>query len=1226
MNQAVNIIHSAVFNFEYENKAVASKNNDLIESIFYSRILPELETAISNKIPNGISIELSKLEINIGTIEEKDMAENLAKQIRSSLEQALDLKLDITAENKDDKQNPQGGISWSILIFIEIFLTKGYFPYAIERSLSIDDLVVEAIQKYKDEFTGILRKHCTRDIVIRRTAFNLKPETIDKIILALNPVNAAWILEFRKMLVQLRNELNLNHSSREFNQLLNYSILKYLLNNMAPGFSKKNFATFILSEFADVFKSSTQQLFQLAQKFPGQSSMFAFVKETLTEMLTASVPAQDNVIPLAQLIKLLNSGKINTSIGQYNLLRKEITLTIQSDKKRKRLIEKLNETGAFLMLELINKEKAHDLFELIKSFAKELSSEPDKIAMINKLLVQSALYSYDSAIREFNKEEFILFLIHSAGLDESTTSGSSAFKKFIQSRKDIDQKKFSKAIKAEQKFHEISKINELLLKKGKTTQQSGSVNRGYLHIYHKKIVSHFLGSGYLPSAFSNLPLADVQQMFYGLLNQKDALLAEQLKVNDNAKDFFARLNLLKGNLPFATLHNYLTHFFPDEYALLTETINEISQIFIFRSEKIQSSTFKDNIFIQALVKSKGKSTTHFTFFVLEQLNIELTEDVTKSEELYRFIAARLGEALHIKFPLADKLEERNNLLFTLVHQINADFSKLKSKQLKELLDLVTSDKKAQEKFISEVLKTGNSPQLLFENKKILNYIEHLWAFSKTTESRVTEEFWHSTVLHFLLQIFPEERQLTVENFIYLFLTHLQKALAAINKEELISVIGNDLRASGSKELKEINEFWQTKKEKILPVWNETEATDFYISILEFYAENEFLPWWTRDSSVSELLEKEFILKQRMDRFPIAVWRKLKSKFDKQLPQEEIQTLQKNKETVDSEPGEDFNINIFLETAGNDDKILFLGLYKWTDEQILDEWLVNRPEIKEQIRDYLTISPYFYFRNVTPPIWRQAVYRFSLKYYQEKNKAKDDQFHAHFLNDLKNSHGFINWPEILTTVYQTTQMENKNFPVIAQILKPESTIQPSANDNEIQSLDTLEMDETGIETKIYNAGLILFWPFLTRLFEQLLLLNQGAFINSESRNRAVYILQYLVYNEINFPEHELVLNKLLTGMPPEVHLEPFITLTDNEKDMTKSLLNGLIGNWDKVQNSTPEGIQETFLQRSGILKFKTEEVSLTVEKMGVDILMHSIPWNFSVIKLGWMKKPLQVKWI
>jgi hypothetical protein len=104
-----------------------------------------------------------------------------------------------------------------------------------------------------------------------------------------------------------------------------------------------------------------------------------------------------------------------------------------------------------------------------------------------------------------------------------------------------------------------------------------------------------------------------------------------------------------------------------------------------------------------------------------------------------------------------------------------------------------------------------------------------------------------------------------------------------------------------------------------------------------------------------------------------------------------------------------------------------------------------------------------------------------------------------------------------------------------------------------------------------------------------------------------------------------LNKLLVGMQMQDHLTPIISLAEDEKDIAQSLLGGLINTWEKVKNSRPEGIQEAFLQREGLLTFLNDMVCLKVEKKGVDILLESIPWNTSIIKLSWMEKTIWVDW-
>ena len=324
-------------------------------------------------------------------------------------------------------------------------------------------------------------------------------------------------------------------------------------------------------------------------------------------------------------------------------------------------------------------------------------------------------------------------------------------------------------------------------------------------------------------------------------------------------------------------------------------------------------------------------------------------------------------------------------------------------------------------------------------------------------------------------------------------------------------------------------------------------------------------------------------------------------------------------------------NQFVKNDSREPDLLFKELYFKDYEEILTLWTQVDSQIESQIKEYILLSPYFYFRNINPAQWRQTVYQFSRNYYKPEGKKVNNQFHAVFLKHLKKKYPGIHWAHTFTTVYRLVQSSNANHPVVfppalVQLLNIEPGSHKKSEETGKKESDMLFTEDEGIEVKISNAGLILFWPFLTRLFERLSLVKDGAFINRESMNRAVYIIQYLVYNEIDFPEYKLVLNKLLVGMPTQEHLVPFITISVEEKELAHSLFNGLINNWEKVKNSSQEGIQETFIQREGILRFGKDKVSLVVEKKGVDILLNSIPWNISLIKLSWMKKPIYVDWI
>ncbi|WP_339706322.1 contractile injection system tape measure protein [uncultured Kriegella sp.] len=165
----------------------------------------------------------------------------------------------------------------------------------------------------------------------------------------------------------------------------------------------------------------------------------------------------------------------------------------------------------------------------------------------------------------------------------------------------------------------------------------------------------------------------------------------------------------------------------------------------------------------------------------------------------------------------------------------------------------------------------------------------------------------------------------------------------------------------------------------------------------------------------------------------------------------------------------------------------------------------------------------------------------------------------------------------------------------------------------------------MEAHISNAGVIIFWPFLNTFFERVNLVHEGTFIDVAAQQRGAYLLQYLVYGAIDFPEHQLLLNKLMVGLSPTHALVPLNQITAEEKEVADSLMDGLRSNWEKVQNSSDAAIRESFLQRDGILSFNPERLKLTVEQKGIDVLLDFIPWDIRRIDLPWINNSIEVFW-
>lgn len=167
--------------------------------------------------------------------------------------------------------------------------------------------------------------------------------------------------------------------------------------------------------------------------------------------------------------------------------------------------------------------------------------------------------------------------------------------------------------------------------------------------------------------------------------------------------------------------------------------------------------------------------------------------------------------------------------------------------------------------------------------------------------------------------------------------------------------------------------------------------------------------------------------------------------------------------------------------------------------------------------------------------------------------------------------------------------------------------------------------TGEPLYVGNAGLVLLWPFLTRYFEMLGLVADGSFVDETARSRAVYLLQFLASGRHDAPEHELLLNKLLCGMPASGSPE-FVDAPDEPaKRNAHSLLHAVTQRWEKLKNTSVQGLRETFLLREGRLLRHEDKTTLTVSHKAYDMLLDSLPWSYSIVKLPWMPAALFVQW-
>jgi hypothetical protein len=167
-----------------------------------------------------------------------------------------------------------------------------------------------------------------------------------------------------------------------------------------------------------------------------------------------------------------------------------------------------------------------------------------------------------------------------------------------------------------------------------------------------------------------------------------------------------------------------------------------------------------------------------------------------------------------------------------------------------------------------------------------------------------------------------------------------------------------------------------------------------------------------------------------------------------------------------------------------------------------------------------------------------------------------------------------------------------------------------------------------ENEIYidNAGLVILWPYIDRLFENLELINKKQFIDQRAQQKALSVLQYIVDGDDELVcEHTLALNKVICGLRPD---DPFISdsfLSEHEKTIIEQMLMAVIANASMLKNSSIEGLRCNFLSRKGRLSAYQGGWLLQVEKHSKDVVLDHIPWEFQWFKLPWMNKIMRIEW-
>lgn len=184
---------------------------------------------------------------------------------------------------------------------------------------------------------------------------------------------------------------------------------------------------------------------------------------------------------------------------------------------------------------------------------------------------------------------------------------------------------------------------------------------------------------------------------------------------------------------------------------------------------------------------------------------------------------------------------------------------------------------------------------------------------------------------------------------------------------------------------------------------------------------------------------------------------------------------------------------------------------------------------------------------------------------------------------------------------------------------------------IQEISDDYVDEKKVEKHaeekmmVGNAGIILLTAFLMKFYTNLGLWVDGEWVSESEQYKAVYLLHYLATGEELAFEYQLMLEKVICGVPLSESLDRNIKLTENEKEEADDLLKSVIQHWAALKNTSITGLRHSFLQREGLLSRKGDGWLLQIERKTMDILLEQLPWGYATVIFPWNKYLIFTEW-
>ncbi|WP_118986948.1 contractile injection system tape measure protein [Photorhabdus sp. CRCIA-P01] len=176
----------------------------------------------------------------------------------------------------------------------------------------------------------------------------------------------------------------------------------------------------------------------------------------------------------------------------------------------------------------------------------------------------------------------------------------------------------------------------------------------------------------------------------------------------------------------------------------------------------------------------------------------------------------------------------------------------------------------------------------------------------------------------------------------------------------------------------------------------------------------------------------------------------------------------------------------------------------------------------------------------------------------------------------------------------------------------------------QRPEPILLPEQALPRQVNNAGILVLWPILPALFNQLGLIEKQKFIHRQAQFSAVDLLDYLIWGNEKVPIEHKGLNHILCKLMADENIES-TPIEPEKKLIIEQWLDAVIAQLPAWKKLSHNDVRQLFLQRPGELRIDEQEINITIQHQSFDVLLADWPWPLNIAKLPWLDRPLLINW-